>query len=747
MATFQIATPGGFEVEVRAATEEEALQIAREKWQTMPRIVARIGEGGRLFERPNGNRYFVSPGYSTTDPAAIEKIMAEGDPGKVSRDRIDQSILDQHPYASRATAFTRGTIGGGSRIDELLGKLLGSDAEAGTRALSAAQERQRPGESLGLNLAGGITSAAGLAAAAPAKATAAATKFLAGPTGMRTVPAVLRGLATGAGLGAAEGAIYGSGEGTDPESRLAEAARGAKYGAAGGAAVGAVSPLVAKGADNLLNYVKRTDVAQIASFLGISKNAAKVIRNTFDQGGDITAATAALQKAGDEAMLADAGHAAQALLDAAKASGGNAGQIVTDAVEGRATRTNARLDGVLDEALGKYDPEVGPRRTVEEIAERTRPARNEAYGKAYAQSIDWDDVTGQELQGVLERVDPSTLQEAVTTANKLMRDVDPTVPPIKLTVGEGGRVAFDSPPGVMQLDLLKQGLQASAEAARGEFGKATPLSQLYSGQARDLRTSMSRIPGYDDAVRIGGDKLAEERAYTLGRNLLKTNTEIEDVLLELGPEASQSALEAGRKGLRSYLGKLLGDVRTVASDPNRDAREVLELLKQTTTPNAKTKIAKLLPPDEALKLLKELDAAEQSVTVRTAVARNSATASRQAEMQSVEEITAPGMAGNLMAGEPINTTKALVQAVTGQTKEFSETQRQKIYQDVARALTEKKGESARTALQYLNQAIAGQPLTAAQNAFLARELDAVLKLGAGSGAARGLGIEDRRLQQ
>ena len=85
-------------------------------------------------------------------------------------------------------------------------------------------------------------------------------------------------------------------------------------------------------------------------------------------------------------------------------------------------------------------------------------------------------------------------------------------------------------------------------------------------------------------------------------------------------------------------------------------------------------------------------------------------------------MTAPGILGQAMAGDPINTSKALIQAVTGQTAEYTTAQKQRIFEDIARALTEKKGRSAQAALDYLDQAMKGQPLTAAQNEFLARQI-------------------------
>jgi uncharacterized membrane protein YheB (UPF0754 family) len=154
---------------------------------------------------------------------------------------------------------------------------------------------------------------------------------------------------------------------------------------------------------------------------------------------------------------------------------------------------------------------------------------------------------------------------------------------------------------------------------------------------------------------------------------------------------------------------------------NLDAREVVKAVTDMSSGNARTKIRALMGA-EADALLKQVDEAAQSAVVRTAMATNSKTAIRGNIKQTVQEMTTPGVLGQAMAGEPINSSKALIQAITGQTEEFTAQQRQRIFEDIARALTEKRGNTALAALDYLEQAMRGQPLTAAQNEFLARQI-------------------------
>jgi len=155
MSKFQIATPGGYEVEVRAENEQEALEIAKKNWQTMPRIIAKNGDT-RVFERPSGQRYVVSPGASFTDPQKVEQVLQGMTAGEVSRQGIDESIIADRPVAARGQEFIRGTPFVGSFADEAMGAVFGQDATAASRAMTGAMQRQRPGQTLGLNLAGGL---------------------------------------------------------------------------------------------------------------------------------------------------------------------------------------------------------------------------------------------------------------------------------------------------------------------------------------------------------------------------------------------------------------------------------------------------------------------------------------------------------------------------------------------------------------------------------------------------------------
>jgi len=693
--------------------------MAGASWKSAPiaeDVVMTTPDGGRVVRSQSGNLSFVSPAYSTNDPEQIKRIMEGASGGEVSRGGIQESIVSQYPLAARLTKLVEGVPAIGSYLDELTGAIAGPEARQGVQALSSAMQETRPNQSLALNLGGGILGTVATIAATPARLAAA----LVPSTSARLLPSIAKTALTSGILGATEGAIYGAGQG-EGAGRAETAGTGALLGGLLGGVLGGAAPLVTKGAENVIGLFRRSDVAKIATEFGISKQAATVIKNTFDQGGDIAAAQAALQRAGKEGMLADAGFAAQALLDASAASGGRPGQIVRDAIEGRMVRTGEALDTALDTTLGQAP--LGPRSAVEAIAQRTAPARTEAYRAAYSAPINYASPQGMKIEEVLGRVAPDDLIAGIVEANKEMRSRGEINQQIMAVLGVDGNVQFlREMPNVEQLDEVKKALQKIAYDNTDDFGRLTGTGQRYARLSGELRDAVAdAVPDYGTAVSIGGDKIAEERAFMLGRDLLSPRTEIEDVMLQLGKKTSAAQVESAKVGLRSYIAKTLGDVRAVPSDMNIDARQVIKAVTDMSSDNARAKI-KALMGAEADALLKQIDEAAQSAVVRAAVATNSKTAVRGGIRQGVEEITAPGVVGQAMAGEPINATKALIQSITGQTSEYTATQKQRIFEDIARALTEKKGQTAQAALSYLQQAMRGQSLTAAQNEFLARQI-------------------------
>jgi hypothetical protein len=180
--------------------------------------------------------------------------------------------------------------------------------------------------------------------------------------------------------------------------------------------------------------------------------------------------------------------------------------------------------------------------------------------------------------------------------------------------------------------------------------------------------------------------------------------------------------DAAKAGLRSSIDDTLARVNAVASDPNVEIREFQKLANTLRSRDARDKMAFLLGPRDAGALYKELDEAVVALELRAAIARNSATQQRQAISGAVQEITAPGALSTLMAGEPVNATKRVVQIFTGTTPEARTLRQMGIYDEIARALTGLRGTQAQQALRLVERAMAGDVLNDTQARIIARAL-------------------------
>lgn len=891
MKRYQISTPGGYEVEIRAESQDAAIEKARAEWQTLPRIIAKQGTT-RVFERPNGQRYVVSPGASFTDPKKVEQVLQGMTAGDVTRKAIDESLIAQNPVTARASQFVKGAPFVGSYADELIGAIAGPEAAAGTRAIQGAMERQRPGETLGLNLAGGLAGTAGAGAAAPRALQGLGAAALG--AGSRASK-IARGVGAGAALGGLEGAIYGAGEGTTSADRQQEAARGAGFGAGFGGFLGGAAPIAQEAISNVIGAFKRSDISTISKNLSISKDAAKVIKNAFEMGGDIQDAVSAIRRAGDEGTLADAGVAARALLDATATSGARASQIVQGAVGARAARSGENLKEAMDMAMGFA---TSPERLQQITRKGTAGARGEAYGRAYSREIDWRSPAGEKLDALLRSTPPEAFARAqrlksmsqradilpdysqefapdvrqisaptqeqidvegffeeyanlqkqvgfkrpLTDQIKRLGGVDPSGPaaaelkargvtskthpglfrvggmkdldnleidqfaesmrfgketgpyadPEEIISGladEGAgrpvrtaseseaarqleymdrlypeyesRLAalasereFPSAPDavaetfkvktVEDVDLIKRALDDVARTGEGAglLGGQTSLGRAAQQRAREIRDALvEAVPEYGEALAVSSDAIRRIEAVDVGRNMLSPNV-TRDSVQEFVRGATGGELAAAKEGLRGQIEEVMANVRAVASDPNQDAREAMTAVNRMTTRAAKDKISTILGKD-APEFLRRLDEAAASMNMRADMARNSQTAIRTAIQGDVAGITAPNVATSAMMGEPIDASKRIVQAITGVTDEFTAKQRQMVYQDLARVLTQKGGAEAEAALRMIDAAIGQQSLADDEVDAIAQAVALALYGGAVPAMTRGASAEER----
>ena len=123
------------------------------------------------------------------------------------------------------------------------------------------------------------------------------------------------------------------------------------------------------------------------------------------------------------------------------------------------------------------------------------------------------------------------------------------------------------------------------------------------------------------------------------------------------------------------------------------------------------------------KMQKELEVVRRALTLRAAVAKNSATAQRQAIQTTSKAILNEGPWQMIKQGKPLEAIKESVKLLTGSNASGQAIRESAMYTDVIKALTEKRGEDAVMALKIMNNAITKQIVLSDKNAeFISRVL-------------------------
>lgn len=648
---------------------------------------------------------------------------------------IDANTQDEMILAGRTGPGGRAPLGAflqgmpfvGSWTDELVGVINGPQAGVQARAEQAAYARQYPGTSTALQVAGGVVGSIPLAIAA-APLMGAAPTSLGGQ--------VLSGALGGAALGGVEGGISGAGRG-EPGNRGASAATGAGIGAAFGGAVGALAPAVGRVARAGWENVRGRDVGAISSTLGVDKPAAAVVRNALLYDDPILA-QAALKRAGKDAMLADAGPGLARQLDTAMASSPRAFATARAAIGARLDKVSQRLNGVLDAALGAAE---GAKSAARGVTQRTAAARDAAYKAAFKTPIDYASDAGRAIEEVLDRLPPNILNRAVAKANEAMRFEGRRNLQIMATISpDGSRVTFQQMPNVEQVHAIKRALSDIAEEGKDALGRMTPDGRLYGNMASAVRDVLVEATGgqsgtYARATKLGGDKIAEQRAFDLGRSALSASTTREEVADAM---ISTEARLAAARGLRGAIDDLMANVRANFSGQSADIGATVKLVRDMSSAANRTKAALIIGDARAKVLFRMLDEAAAAFETRAAVAVNSQTASRLAGQVAFDAETAPGLATRAMRGELVQAGKQTAQAVTGTSDAALNALKQGHWDQVARALTEIRGPDAARALILVQRAMAGQPMKSGQAQFVGRLLAGATALGGYQSGTRSL---------
>lgn len=646
-----------------------------------------------------------------SDPAAAAEMNAQSE--QAIGDAQAEQFVQDNPVLSRVAKFNQGLPFVGEYVDEAQGALLGPEARDATRQATAAMDRARPVESAVWQTAGGV--AGGVAAAplvAPAVSAAAPASL-----GGRVVAS---GLAGGA-AGTAEGAVSGYGRGTG-DDRGETAATGAVVGGAMGLALGAAAPLAEAGIRNLVTYIKGTDTKAIASTLGISDPAARAVKEALAS-EDTGAAVARLQRAGPNAMLVEGGPSLQAMGDAVANSGGEATRIMRGAVDDRVRQGAADVSSAIDAALP------------------AAPARAKAqlgglYDAAYGTPIDYSSDAGRAVESYMARV-----PQGVRAKARSMIEMDTSIPEdVKrqalISILPDGSVQEGALPSVLEVDWVTRALNDVAKGGdgKGALGGNTNEGRIYGNLARNLReATKDAVPAYGQALDAASTEIGIKNARELGATVLRPSTTWRDVVDEVNgmPTVEKDAL---RESIRESIDNTLSNVRRTMGQPGTDVGEAVKAVRDLSSRASQEKLAAVLGKGPAADLAQQLDEAATAFEISAALHQNSKTAVRQAVQGSVEQSTAPGSLGKLMAGEPVQATKRLVQILTGSTPEAQEAAKAGIYAEIANALTQTRGPEAEKALMGITAAMQGQKLTNEQALRVSRQVTAALMIGGYSGA-------------
>lgn len=731
-------------------------------------LVTGLPNGGRVYrDRNTGQLGYVDQNISGGPEMAqaVLNQLQQGTPKaeiqtpyQAERSQMRQEVIQQAGMpATLGQKFLEGTFGVGSYTDEALAAATAAATGRPTeeilnqaRLMSKSMQGEYPVTSEATKMAGLVSSLVAGGPIAKEGIKRALTRQVPGQTvrdpragaktiveGVRKGQEALRGMpplaqqaATVAGasaLAGGEGAIYGFGEGQDSlEDRLSKAGQRSAIQAAFAAPIAVVLPWAGR------LIASRQGEAQIANELatqlGVSREAAVIIKKQLDDGRSVEETVQALQRAGDQRMVADANEAVQVLLDAAAASSGPGRQAVTEAVTGRVDEASRRVLGGLDETIGAAPP--AGQRVVDVVAEGTRQARKEAYGEAYGTPIDYASEAGRLVEDVISRIPTNVVGQAFDTANAMLQAKGMRNQQIMANIANDGTITFQEMPSVQQIDMLKQVLQDLAEKETNQFGVKTGLGQTYADLARQLKEAASMaVPRYGEAVALGKENIVSMKAAEMGEALLNKPTTVDDVIAAMkNADASEKA--AIRLGFRRGMDYLIGDVKRAAgSSKTEDQLQMRKILQELSSGSNRAKVAEVLGPQQTQKLFKQLDEAKAAFELQSAVSVGSQTAVRQAVQADVEEQVGGGIFRSLFEVDPKGFTTKARDLLTGAGEAYKTQRKDKIYGEIIDVLTGRTGREADLAIKYAKEAIEKGSVSQAKAALIANAMNSALRAG------------------
>jgi len=194
------------------------------------------------------------------------------------------------------------------------------------------------------------------------------------------------------------------------------------------------------------------------------------------------------------------------------------------------------------------------------------------------------------------------------------------------------------------------------------------------------------VPEYGQALETAADPIRKSKAIEFGSQILSPSVTRDQVSQAVsgmtGPEKDALA-----QGVRSRLDDMMANVTRTVQDGDTTAREAVKAIKDLSSRANREKLAEAIGSDKADALFAQIDQAARSFDLRAAVAENSKTYARQATDAQIRDVTSPGIVGKLFEAKPLEASKRVVQAITGQTPEAIAGRQNAIYAQLADVLT------------------------------------------------------------
>lgn len=664
------------------------------------RVIATTPDGGRVLERADGTRHFVSPGMSTNDPATVERILQGATPADVVQQGFREQALQQHPVASKAATMLRGVPFAGEYVDEAAGAMFGDKARDSIRFLQGSMDEERPGQALGLGVAGGIAGAIPMALAAGPSLVAGAPAGIGAQVGYSGL--------LGSTLGGAEGLVAGYGAGNEGD-RMSSAGVYGAIGAGVGGVLGAMSPVAASGARKAYAGVADRVAKRQTRVPGVSREASDQL--IMRARGDNIGPQSVLPR--DTSMPAEAGPGMRALLDQAVNTSPEGGGAALRNVQARVGRAAPQLVDAFDSAMG--GPE-GAAALSRAIRDARRPGINAAYREAYGTPIDYASEAGRHIEDILDRIPARHARKAIDAAtDRMIYDGAPN-PQMLARIMDDGSVVWEGRPNVMQLDYMKRAFDRIAEDSKDAVtGRMSSDGAFASQIARDIRSAISdAAPSYRAALQEASDEFGLQNATRLGRDLLRRQTTRESVA-DWANNAGAVEKRAAAAGLRSEIDEIMANAQRAISSGNMDIAEVRGILRPLSSRANQEKIGEVLGDSVAKKVFDAAEEMADALLLQQRVAVGSGTAPRQVGDRALRESldNAPSqIARDAASLKPLGAGQKALENVFANTPADRAGRVSGVYRELADFLTGAQGAEAQKRVGLLASALRDSAISA-----------------------------------